>query len=79
MVMQIVHVWLLDCSHDGGFVVFQFQLYGEPVVKACINQKCNYVDITGETYVSVVARQCICNYVLHRCLCSICTLRPERT
>ena len=33
-------------------VPHQFQLYGEPVVKACISQKCNYVDITGETYVS---------------------------
>ena len=22
------------------------------MVKACINKKCNYVDITGETYVS---------------------------
>ena len=32
----------------------QYQLYGEPVVKACIGQKCNYVDITGETYVSIV-------------------------
>ncbi|KAL5467665.1 hypothetical protein EMCRGX_G031928 [Ephydatia muelleri] len=34
---------LLNC-------VGPFQLYGEAVVKACINKKCNYVDITGETY-----------------------------
>lgn len=27
-----------------------YQLYGEPVVQACISQKCHYVDITGETY-----------------------------
>ena len=30
----------------------QYQLYGEPVIKACIKAKCNYVDITGEPYVS---------------------------
>ena len=30
----------------------QYQLYGEQVVKACISQKTNYVDITGEPYVS---------------------------
>ena len=24
------------------------------MVKACISQKCNYVDITGETYVSII-------------------------
>ena len=24
------------------------------MVKACITQKCNYVDITGESYVSLV-------------------------
>ena len=34
----------------------QYQLYGEPVVKACISQKCNYVDITGETYVSLLLK-----------------------
>ncbi len=33
-------------------VSWQYIRYGEPVVKACINQKCHYVDITGETYVS---------------------------
>ena len=35
----------------------QYQLYGEQVVKACISQKTNYVDITGETYVSVNSRR----------------------
>jgi short subunit dehydrogenase-like uncharacterized protein len=30
-----------------------FQLYGEPLVKACIEAKCNYIDVTGEPYVSV--------------------------
>lgn len=33
-------------------LLLQYTLYGEPVVKACIKEKCNYVDITGETYVS---------------------------
>lgn len=32
--------------------VVQYQLYGDQVVRACISQKTNYVDITGETYVS---------------------------
>ncbi|XP_065915529.1 saccharopine dehydrogenase-like oxidoreductase [Dysidea avara] len=27
-----------------------FQLYGEPVVRACIDQKCHYIDVSGETY-----------------------------
>lgn len=34
---------VIDC-------VGPYLLYGEPVVKACINQKCSYVDITGETF-----------------------------
>ena len=37
-------VCLFACS-------LQYQLYGEQVVKACISQRTNYVDITGETYV----------------------------
>ena len=31
----------------------QFSLYGEPLVKACIASKCDYIDVTGEPYVSV--------------------------
>ncbi|KAL1925336.1 uncharacterized protein VTP21DRAFT_219 [Calcarisporiella thermophila] len=27
-----------------------YKLYGEPVVKACVENDCNYVDVTGETY-----------------------------
>ncbi|XP_064394864.1 saccharopine dehydrogenase-like oxidoreductase [Halichondria panicea] len=34
---------VIDC-------VGPYLLYGEPVVKACINQKCSYVDISGETF-----------------------------
>jgi short subunit dehydrogenase-like uncharacterized protein len=32
-------------------VVGPYVLYGEPVIEACINQRCDYVDITGESYV----------------------------
>ena len=35
-------------------ISLQFQLYGEPVVKACIDQKCHYIDVSGETYVCTV-------------------------
>ena len=35
-------------------IPLQFQLYGEPVVKACVDQKCHYIDVSGETYVSVI-------------------------
>ena len=31
----------------------QFSLYGEPLIKACIASKCDYIDVTGEPYVSV--------------------------
>ena len=33
------------------FPSVQYQLYGEPVIRACIKTKCHYVDITGEPYV----------------------------
>jgi hypothetical protein len=33
-----------------------FQLYGEPLVKACIEAKCNYIDVTGEPYFMELAR-----------------------
>ena len=36
-------------------VVGPYVLYGEAVVKACINQVTDYVDITGETFVSGIA------------------------
>ncbi len=29
-------------------------------MKACISQKCHYVDITGETYVSYTVNSCVC-------------------
>ena len=50
----VVCVCVCVCSTASVKVLIfsQFQLYGEAVVKACINKKCNYVDITGETYVS---------------------------
>ena len=32
----------------------QYQVYGEPVIRACIKEKCNYVDITGEPYVRIL-------------------------
>lgn len=35
-------------------VVGPYVLYGEPVVKACINQGTDYIDITGETYVRII-------------------------
>jgi short subunit dehydrogenase-like uncharacterized protein len=35
----------------------QYQLYGEPVIRACIRAKCNYVDITGEPYFMEKMRQ----------------------
>lgn len=34
-------------------VVGPYVLFGEVVMKACINQRCDYVDITGETFVSL--------------------------
>ena len=34
-------------------VVGPYVLYGEAVVKACINKGTDYVDITGETYVRI--------------------------
>lgn len=33
-------------------VVGPYVKYGEQVIRACISQKCDYVDITGETFVS---------------------------
>ena len=33
-------------------VGLQFSLYGEPLVKACIASRCDYIDVTGEPYVS---------------------------
>ncbi|CAI8010351.1 Saccharopine dehydrogenase-like oxidoreductase [Geodia barretti] len=34
-----------------------YQLYGEPVIRACIKTKCHYVDITGEPYFMEKMRQ----------------------
>ena len=45
------------------FPSVQYQLYGEPVIRACIKTKCHYVDITGEPYV----RHSVCTI---RTLCS---------
>ena len=45
----ILHVCLPYPPRVGG----QFSLYGEPLIKACIASKCDYIDVTGEPYVSV--------------------------
>ena len=51
LALSILHSQL--CSvYTYDIIPLQFQLYGEPVVKACIDQKCHYIDVSGETYVS---------------------------
>ena len=50
------------------------------MVKACISQKCNYVDITGETYVSVIESvhcSVVCSIATPQICCPAQHVRPN--
>ncbi len=51
MLARVVWLCLLNYVY---ITYFQYIEFGEVVVRSCIKQKCDYVDITGETYVRTV-------------------------